>query len=63
MSDEAFALLLIDNFLVTKWKTRADEDDATRIGPVGDGAAAITTEGENTRRKQTNTAGKYTRKA
>jgi hypothetical protein len=52
----------IDNYLV-KWKTRTDEEDIARIGPVGDGAAAITTEGENTRRKQTKTAGKYTGKA
>jgi hypothetical protein len=59
VSDEAFALLLIDNYLV-KWRTRADEEDTARIGSVGDGAAAITTEGENTRRKQTKTAGKYT---
>jgi hypothetical protein len=46
-----------------KWKTRADEEAAARIWPVGDDAAAITTEGENTRRKQTKTAGKYTGKA
>jgi len=59
VSDETFALLLIDNYLV-KWRTRADEEDTARIGSVGDGAAAITTEGENTRRKQTKTAGKYT---
>ena len=59
VSDEAFALLLIDNYL-EKWRTRADEEDTARIGSVGDGTAAITTEGENTRRKQTKTAGKYT---
>jgi hypothetical protein len=59
MSDEAFALLLIDNYFV-KWKSRADEEDTARIGPAGDGAAAITTEGENTRRKQTEAAGKCT---
>jgi hypothetical protein len=35
-----------------KWKTRADEEDAARIEPVGDGAVAITIEGENTRGKQ-----------
>lgn len=51
VSDEAFALLLIDNYL-EKWKTRADEEDAARIEPVGDGAVAITIEGENTRGKQ-----------
>ncbi len=63
VSDEAFALLLlIDNYL-EKWKTGADEEDTARIEPVGDGAAAITTEGENTRKKQTTTAWKYTRKA
>jgi len=62
VSDEAFALLLIDNYL-EKWKTRADEEDTARIEPVGDGAARITTEGENTRKKQTKTAGKYTGKA
>ncbi len=63
MSDEAFALRLIDNYL-EKWRTRADEEDtAHKRGPVGDGAAAITTEGESTRRKQTKTAGKYTGKA
>jgi hypothetical protein len=62
VSDEAFALLLIDNYLV-KWRTRADEEDTARIGPVGGGAAAITTEGDNTRRKQTKTAGEYTGKA
>jgi hypothetical protein len=60
VSDEAFALLLID--LLT-WRTMADEDNTARTGPVGDGAAAITTEGENTRREQTKTAGKYTGKA
>ena len=48
---------------MVKWRTRADEEDTARIGSVGDGAAAITTEGENTRRKQTKTAGKYTGKA
>ena len=62
MSDEAFALLLIDNYLV-KWRTKADEEDTARIGPIGGGTAAISTEGENTRRKQTKTAGKYTGKA
>jgi hypothetical protein len=62
VSDEAFALLLIDNYL-EKWKTRADEEDSARIEPVGDGTAAITTEGENTRGKQTKTAGKFTGKA
>ncbi len=50
MSDEAFALLLIDNYLV-KWRTRADEEDAVRIGPVGGGVA------------ETKTAVKYTGKA
>jgi hypothetical protein len=34
VSDEAFALLLIDNYL-EKWKTRADEEEAVRVGPVG----------------------------
>jgi hypothetical protein len=62
VSDEAFALLLIDNYL-EKWKTRAGEEDTARIEPVGAGAAATATEGENTRRKQTKTAGKYTGKA
>jgi len=62
VSDEAFALLLIDNYL-EKWKTRADEEEAIRVRPVGDGAAAMTTGGENTIRKQTKTAGKYTGKA
>jgi hypothetical protein len=52
VSDETFALLLIDNYLV-KWRTRADEEDTARIGPEEGGAAAITTESENTRRKQT----------
>jgi len=61
-SNEAFALLLIDNYLVN-WKTRAGGEDAARIEPVGDGAAEITTEGENIRRNQTKTAGKYTGKA
>ena len=61
-SDEVFALLLIDNYLV-KWKTRAGEENAARIELVGDGAAAITTEGENIRRNQTKTAGIYTGKA
>ena len=51
VDDEAFALLLIDNYL-EKWITRAGEE-------VAAGAAAITTEGEKTRRKQTKTAGKY----
>jgi hypothetical protein len=52
VSDEAFALILIKNFLV-KWKPGADEEVAAFIGPVGDVAAA-TTEGENkNRRKQT----------
>ena len=37
----------LHNYLV-KWRTRADEEDTARIGPVGCGAAAITTEGENT---------------
>ena len=46
----SFALLLIDNYL-EKWKARADEEDAARIKPVGDGAVAITTEGE--RQKET----------
>ena len=50
VSDEAFVLLLIDNYL-EKWKTRAGEE-------VAAGA-----EGENTRRKQNKTAGKYTGKA
>ncbi|KAI2510464.1 hypothetical protein MHU86_3884 [Fragilaria crotonensis] len=63
VSDEAFALLLIDNYL-EKWKTRAGEEVAARIDSVAGGAAAITTEGEEiTRRKQTKTAGKYTGKA
>jgi hypothetical protein len=62
VSDEAFALLLIDNYL-EKWKIRAAEEDAENIELVGDGAAAITTEGENARRKQTKTPGKYTGKA
>jgi hypothetical protein len=57
VSDEAFALILINNFLV-KWKPRAEEEVAAFIGPVGDVAAA-TTEGENNRRKQTKTASKY----
>ncbi len=61
-SNEAFASLLIDNYLVN-WKTRAGGEDAARIEPVGDGAAEITTEGENIRRNQTKTAGKYTGKA
>ena len=49
------------------------EDDLARIEPVGDGtpaittecenAAAITTEGQNIRRKRTKRAGKYTGKA
>jgi hypothetical protein len=60
--DEAFALLLIDNYL-EKWKTRAGEEDTARIEPAGAGAAATTTEGENTGTKQTKTAGKYTGKA
>ncbi len=51
MSDEAFALIFIDNYL-EKWKTRADEEEAVRVVPVGDGAAAITTGGENTIRKK-----------
>jgi hypothetical protein len=63
VSDEAFALLLIDNYL-EKWKTRAGEEVAARIDSVAGGAAAITAEGEEiTRRKQTKTAGKYTAKA
>jgi hypothetical protein len=63
VSDEAFALLLIDNYL-EKWKTRAGEEVAARIDSVAGGAAAATTEGEETtRRKQTKTAGKYTGKA
>ena len=62
VSDEAFALLLIDNYL-EKWKIRAAEEDAENIELVGDGAAAISTEGENARRKQTKTPGKYTGKA
>jgi hypothetical protein len=63
VSDEAFALLLLDNYL-EKWKIRADEADAARIEPVGDGAAGMTTaEGENARRKLIKTAGKYTAKA
>ena len=63
VSDEAFALLLIDNYL-EKWKTRAGEEVAARIDSVAGGAAAITAEGEEiTRRKQTKTAGKYTGKA
>ena len=63
VSDEAFALLLIDNYL-EKWKTRAGEEVAARIDSVAGGAAAITAEGkEITRRKQTKTAGKYTAKA
>ncbi len=61
MSDEAFALLLIDNYL-EKWKTRAGEEVTGRIEPVAGGAAAIATEGESTRRKQTKTAGKYMKK-
>jgi hypothetical protein len=61
-SNEAFASLLIDNYLVN-WKTRAGGEDAARIEPVGDGTAEITTEGENIRRNQTKTAGKYTGKA
>jgi hypothetical protein len=61
VSDEAFALLLLIDLLT--WITMADEEDTARIGPVGDGAAAITTEGENTRREHTKTAGKYTGKA
>ncbi len=47
VSDEAFALLLIDNYL-EKWRTRADEEGTVRIGPVGGGAA------------ETKTAVKYT---
>ena len=39
VSDEAFALLLIDNYL-EKWRTRADEEDSDRIEPVGNGTAA-----------------------
>ena len=62
VSDEAFALLLIDNYL-EKWKTRAAEEDAENIELAGDGAAAINTEGENVGRKQTKTPGKYTGKA
>ena len=62
MKDEAFALLLIDNYLV-KWRTMADKEDRACTGPVGGGAAAITNEGENIRWKQTKTAGKYTGKA
>jgi hypothetical protein len=62
VSDEAFALLLIDNYL-EKWKIRADEGDAENIEVEGDGAAAITTEGQSAGRKQTKTPGKYTGKA
>jgi hypothetical protein len=41
-----------------KWKTRAGEEDAACIEPIGDGAAAFTTEGEKIRRtRQTKTAG------
>ncbi len=49
--------------MVKCWRTRADEEDAVRIGLVGGGAFATTTKGENTRRKQTKTAGSYTGKA
>ncbi len=34
-----------------------------RIGPLGGGAAASSTGSDNTKKKQTKTAGKYTRKA
>ena len=55
--------LLIDNYLV-KWKTRACEEDTACIKPIGDGKAAITTEGEKIRRtKETKTAGYFTGKA
>jgi hypothetical protein len=38
-------------------KTGAEEEDAARIGLKGDCTAAITTVGENIRRKQSKTAG------
>lgn len=58
VSDEAFGLLLIDNYM-EKWRKRATEDEAARIKPVGDSATA----GEDPGGKRTKTAGKYTGKA